>query len=118
MKVGHNPGSLKVLSAIALCRKYKELLETELGAGVDLTAIDWVRQHHSYTERKPRISEDNYITGWVRDPHANCMDEAKEVELENGKCGLLGKREQLFAQHIEESGCTCGVQHYRCGWCR
>ena len=46
-KCGRNAGSLKVLSAIALCRKFKEQLE-ELD-GEELL-IDWARQHHYYHE--------------------------------------------------------------------
>ena len=84
-KVGHNAGSLKIRSAIALCRKYKQLLETELGPPISPWQpwlVDWQRQHHTFRRRRPQISEDNYITGWIRDPHTNCMDEAEEVQLE------------------------------------
>ena len=60
---------------------------------------------------------DNLRYSWIRDPHTNCMDEAQDFQWELGR-QKVGKFELLLKSHVDESACNCGVQNYRCGWCR
>ena len=56
------------------------------------------------------------------------MDEAEEVQLENGECVVLSKLELLFEKHAGNETVNAwlrwdnlgvkAIQRYRCGWCR
>lgn len=101
--VGPNAASLKLLSAMAVCRRYRDSEEiSSLGSPM----IDWSRQHHSapvapgetWTRPYPRPCRSTNLT--------NCQEHDRSEKNSD-----LSKFEAL---------CLCDDfnEPYRCGWCR
>ena len=98
-KVGRNSASLKLLSAMTVCRRYRDSYEIS-----SLGSSDWERQHHNasvppcetWTKDYPRPCRSSNLT--------NCQEHDK-----SDKNPDLSKFEAL---------CDNFDEPYRCGWCR
>ena len=91
--------------------------------------IDWARQNHDYCEDldgqcKPLKIKivtcqtcGTRVKEWASDPHVNCMEGARMVEMEDGKFSELSQYEESWVKKTHKD-CACGADDYRCGWCR
>ena len=102
LKLGDNPASLKLLSAMAMCRTYSDSEEIRaLGSSL----IDWSRQHHN----APVAPKSEY---W---PHDYPRPRRGSGII---NCQEHDKSDRNPDLSTFEALCDEFDEPYRCGWCR